>query len=255
RVGTAVVALPLLALGMLWAPPAVARGIAALAVALGLWEFFALVAARGLTPFRVAGALVVAAVFAQVALSGWPGVPLWPACAGVVLGALLLRRGEFAESVPAAAGTLLGALYLGALGGTIGALRVMPPDGAGPLRILLLLAIVMGADTAAFFVGHAVGRHKLAPSVSPGKPVEGAVGGLLGGVAGALLVRTAGGLSLPAAHAAALGVLVAALGRAGSRVRGSGGRGAASPCRRRTPRRWGCWWPRWARSGTWWRAC
>jgi phosphatidate cytidylyltransferase len=109
----------------------------------------------------------------------------------------------------------MAAAYLGGLGGSIAALRVLPPAELGPWRLLLLLAIVMGADTAAFFVGSAVGRHKLAPAISPGKTVEGLFGGLAGGVIGALAVRWAGLRALPLGHAVALGLGVAALGTAG----------------------------------------
>lgn len=214
RLATAFVALPLLALGMWWAPPLVGLGIVTVAVALGMWEFLALLSARDLPAFRASGALVLAAVFAQVAFPGWPGVPLWPAAAVVLLTALLLRSGDLARNVPGAAATLLGALYLGGLGGSIAALRVMEPVALGPWRILLLLAIVMTADTAAYFVGRAVGRRRLAPSISPGKTVEGALGGLLGGGLGALGVRWAG-LDIPWAHAAALGVVAALLGIVG----------------------------------------
>jgi len=92
---------------------------------------------------------------------------------------------------------------------------VLPPADLGAWRLLLLLAIVMGADTAAFFVGSALGRHKLAPAISPGKTVEGLVGGLAGGILGALAVRWIGLKALPLAHAVVLGFLGAALGAAG----------------------------------------
>ncbi len=49
----------------------------------------------------------------------------------------------------------------------------------------LALAMVFLTDSFALFVGRALGRHKLIPRVSPGKTVEGAVGGLLGALAGA----------------------------------------------------------------------
>jgi phosphatidate cytidylyltransferase len=45
------------------------------------------------------------------------------------------------------------------------------------LAVVLLIPIV--ADTFAYFVGRAIGKHKLAPAISPGKTIEGAVGGLV----------------------------------------------------------------------------
>jgi len=216
RIGTAVVALPLLLLGMLWAPPAVGLAIVTIAIALGAWEFDALLRARDLKAFRAGGALVLALAYAKVGLLGWPiafrdgwhfPLPLWPLAAVVILTALLLRASDFARDVPAAALTLLGAIYLGGLGGSIAALRIMPPIERGSLRIALLVAIVMAADTAAYFVGRALGRHKLAPAISPGKTIEGAVGGVAGGVLGAWAVSAAG-LELPPVHVVVLGVLV-----------------------------------------------
>ena len=49
--------------------------------------------------------------------------------------------------------------------------------------ILLILCFAWGGDTSAYFAGRALGRHKLAPIVSPHKTVEGAVGGVLGSMA------------------------------------------------------------------------
>jgi phosphatidate cytidylyltransferase len=214
RVGTAVVVLPLLVAGMLWAPAPVGLGIVGLAVALGFREYLELLVVRGLQPYGVAGALVTAATFAQVAFSGWPGVPLAPVAMLIALVPVLVRRGEFGATVPAAAATLLGALYLGGLGGSIAALRIQTPDALGPARILLLMAIVMAADTLAFFAGSAFGRHKLAPGISPGKTVEGALGALAGGVLGAWAVQ-ATLLPIPRWHAVGLGIAVSAAAIAG----------------------------------------
>ena len=50
----------------------------------------------------------------------------------------------------------------------------------GLYRFLLPIAVCVVTDTAAYFVGRALGKHKLAPKISPGKSVEGAVGGTLG---------------------------------------------------------------------------
>lgn len=52
------------------------------------------------------------------------------------------------------------------------------PDGM--IWIFLLLAIIFAGDICAYYVGSYFGRHKLSPAISPGKTVEGAIGGLVG---------------------------------------------------------------------------
>jgi phosphatidate cytidylyltransferase len=215
RVATAAVGLPLLLAGLLLGPPILGVAIVAAAVLLGASEFFTLLAATGIAPLRAAGFVLVAAIFVDVARPGAIPGSAWPVVAVVLMGSMLTRSRDISLAVPAAAGTLLGAAYLGGLGGCIAALRVLQPVELGAWRMLLLLAIVMGADTAAFFVGSALGRRKLAPAISPGKTVEGLVGGLVGGILGALAVRWAGLRLLPLAHAVWLGLGVAALGTAG----------------------------------------
>lgn len=215
RVATAAVGLPLLLAGLLLGPPILGVAMVAAAVLLGASELFTLLATGGIAPSRALGFLLVAAVFVDVARPGIFPASAWPVVALVTMGAMLIRSRDIALAVPAGAATLLGAAYLGGLGGSIAALRVLPPLELGPWRMLLLLAIVMGADTAAFFVGSALGRRKLAPAISPGKTVEGLIGGLAGGVLGALAVRWAGLHSLPLGHAVWLGLGVAALGTAG----------------------------------------
>jgi phosphatidate cytidylyltransferase len=214
RVGTAAVAIPVLIAAFFWAPPWAGVALIAAALAVGLHEFFGLLVARGLRPMRRVGFVLAAAFFLALAFPGWLGVPVTPLAALVALTFALSRGADF-ESVSAAAATLLGAVYVGALGGTIGALRLMPSVELGPWRILMLLVVIMASDTAAFFVGHAFGRRRLAPAVSPGKSVEGALGGLAGGVLGAFVVRHLGLPEMPALHAAVLGALVAAMGIVG----------------------------------------
>jgi phosphatidate cytidylyltransferase len=65
------------------------------------------------------------------------------------------------------------------------ALALLPPA-----EVLAVLVLVWIADSAAYFVGRAWGRRKLAPSISPGKSWEGALGGVVAAVAYAIICGT-----------------------------------------------------------------
>jgi phosphatidate cytidylyltransferase len=72
---------------------------------------------------------------------------------------------------------------------------VVPPAALGlvalpPAATLLILGLVWIADTAAYFVGSAWGRRKLAPSISPGKTWEGALGGTAAALVYAIICAT-----------------------------------------------------------------
>jgi phosphatidate cytidylyltransferase len=54
---------------------------------------------------------------------------------------------------------------------------------SGAIWIFLLLAVIFAGDTSAFYVGSYMGRHKLSPTISPGKTIEGAIGGLAANLA------------------------------------------------------------------------
>lgn len=70
--------------------------------------------------------------------------------------------------------TLWGIFYVALLFSFTGLLRELQ---WGSRWVLLVLGGTFLADTGAYFAGHALGRHKLAPHVSPGKTIEGLVGG------------------------------------------------------------------------------
>lgn len=95
-------------------------------------------------------------------------------------------------------------------------LRLMA-HGGGMVMIPLVAAFC--SDSAALFTGMALGRHKLAPQVSPKKTVEGAVGGLLGGMLGMVIFRIVFFLvtevQLHIAWCLLLGLLGAAMGQLG----------------------------------------
>jgi phosphatidate cytidylyltransferase len=61
-----------------------------------------------------------------------------------------------------------------------------PPYGSSSV-IVFLFCVVWAGDTTAYYVGRAIGRHKLAPTLSPGKSWEGAIGS----IAGSMLIAAA----------------------------------------------------------------
>ncbi len=106
-----------------------------------------------------------------------------------------------------------GILYVGWLLGLLVGLRL----DAGRDWVFLALFATFGSDTAAYFVGKALGRHKLAPQISPGKTWEGAVAGVLGGIIIGLLFTLDTPLQLPLAYwqAVLLGGLISIFGQLG----------------------------------------
>ena len=80
--------------------------------------------------------------------------------------------------------TLLGSLYVGTFGAFVGLLR---DSWHGIFWVFLLLGMTWLNDTAAYFFGHRFGRHRMAPQISPGKTVEGFLGGFVGSFAGFLI--------------------------------------------------------------------
>lgn len=120
--------------------------------------------------------------------------------------------------------TVLGTMYVSFFGFTLW-VRNSPGTGSslhGPLAgwdlgaryLLLVLCCTWALDSGAYFVGRSLGKHKLCPTVSPGKTVEGSVGG----AAAAVLIGVAFGrllFGLPLAQCLVLGALVGVLGQVG----------------------------------------
>jgi phosphatidate cytidylyltransferase len=104
--------------------------------------------------------------FLPAALFWVVAVPLW------------LARGVSAQARPALVAS--------------GFMVIVPPALALALlparEVLAVLVLVWIADTAAYFVGRAWGRRKLAPAISPGKTWEGAAGGVVGALAYAIIL-------------------------------------------------------------------
>lgn len=188
-------------------------GLIVLVGVLAGWEFYALVRRSDVVPLRWLGLAMIAAC---VAAAYWPGSPyLAPVLTAFVVVSLVLTlfRHE-PQPVTAWAWTVAGALYLGILLNHFVALRNLP-QGLAWLAVAVLLTWTN--DSAAYFVGRAIGRHKFWPRHSPKKTWEGVVGGLVGAVLlGALLGAL--WLGLPWWNGALLGAIISAIGPLGDLV-------------------------------------
>jgi phosphatidate cytidylyltransferase len=113
--------------------------------------------------------------------------------------------------------TIAGILYIGWLLSHLVALRGLD-DGRS--WVFLALLANFGSDTAAYFAGRALGKHKLAPGISPGKTWEGTIAGILGAVIISLLFTIPSPLSLPLGYwqAIILGLLISVFGQLGDLV-------------------------------------
>jgi len=113
--------------------------------------------------------------------------------------------------------TIAGIIYIGWLLSHLVTIRGLD-DGRN--WVFLALFTTFASDTAAFFTGRALGRHKLAPQISPGKTWEGAIGGLFGAVLVSLffLLPTPVHLQLTWWQAIPLGLLVSIFGQLGDLV-------------------------------------
>lgn len=118
-----------------------------------------------------------------------PIIPvLWPA---IVLGVVVLvgwsALATSERPLHSVAATLMGVLYPTAMLATLVDLQVWFDPLVGPVSafwlLVALLLLIWATDILAYFVGKNLGRHKLAPTISPNKTWEGAVGGALGAVA------------------------------------------------------------------------
>jgi phosphatidate cytidylyltransferase len=105
-----------------------------------------------------------------------------------------------------------GFFYLSLMLGHLSLLRILP---FGREWIFLVLLVIMAGDTAAYFTGSSIGRRKLYPAISPNKSIEGAVGGLVGSLAGAFLARATFFAEISLTDALFFGLIVGAAGQLG----------------------------------------
>jgi phosphatidate cytidylyltransferase len=164
--------------------------LAAAAMVFALYEFYVLARKRDMKPDTGAGYLGAAALF-TIFYFAEPGrdidfsmiqLTLLVLTAGVLVAATL-RGAPFDKIIASSGATILGVLYVVLLGGYLVAVRMGFEQKLSAHLLSFFFLVLMGADTGAYYTGRAIGKHKLAPNISPGKTWEGVAGGMLAALA------------------------------------------------------------------------
>ena len=182
--------------------------VVVLIVLLGQREFYRLLEDKGAHPIVSYGLAAGAALPVVAYLGNEYHVTL---ILMATLLAVMVRgvgRAQITEALVSISGTFFGVVYVGWLlshavvlrnfysaaqtkygASAVTELGIHPESGI--FYMMLCLTAVVLSDTGAYFAGHAWGKRKLAPRISPGKTVEGAIGGILLGTVGGLLMKAA----------------------------------------------------------------
>lgn len=202
RVITALILVGLLLPAMFYLPQAAWALLVAAFIGIGAWEWGALLGWKSVA--RIGLGIAAALICAVISIAD-------PAAIGVGDAKNLTADWVFAlYGVAAFFWCLVLPLWLrykwslqGALGLLVGAVVLLPTWLAmvqlrtiGPAALLGIFAVVWMADIAAYFSGKAFGKHKLAPTISPGKTREGAIGAMIGVVFYGLVIRQIFGLDM-----------------------------------------------------------
>ena len=187
RIITAAILIPLVLLLVFLGPRwqwLFTLAVAAVAALAG-WEFLGLAERGGASPPRIAVTVALVALFA---VNFW-----WPDRTASLFGIFSLALLVYCtflrpvEQVMADAATSVFCLLY--VGYTLLAIPTLHEAANGPSLVAFLLCTVWAGDSTALYVGRAWGRHKMAPTISPQKSWEGAIGSVAGSIltAGALL--------------------------------------------------------------------
>ncbi|MHC4109317.1 MAG: polyprenyl diphosphate synthase [Planctomycetota bacterium] len=193
--------------------------LAALA-ALAAWEFGVMYRAHGQPAAPVVAAATSAALVGLAAAFQPGDFVIWAAAGGLLLATILMLRTP-PEAGPGLTSviSMFAAAYTGGLLSFAIWLRGTGVGWEGTAVVFLPVAITWLGDTAAYFVGKAVGRHKLAPLISPKKTWEGAVAGFIATTGGAAayvqLTRPFADWSMSLPVVLGLGAAVAVAGQTG----------------------------------------
>jgi phosphatidate cytidylyltransferase len=188
RIATAAVLIPIVMLLVLRAPVPVVAIVAAAVALITIQEFLKLTGSYGVQPLRLPTYLFAGLLFLLLALSAAEeapqlsalkfvfGLAFASAIAPFVFLTIGMRRSQLSGAYPAAAASAFAFAYIALPMAMLVQLR---QQWAGAFWLLYLLLVVWAGDILAYFVGRSLGRHLMAPRISPKKTWEGAAASLV----------------------------------------------------------------------------
>jgi phosphatidate cytidylyltransferase len=211
RIISALVLLPVV-LGTIWFLPPIATLILGLvALVLAFFEYVTIAEKLGANVYSLVS--LVATIATAVAMVT-PGAPLDVVfiSALIVIGGLTVGAGEPGPGrLRDATASLFPLVYFGVPIGALVAVRASVSREA----VLLLIAVIVLSDTGQYYAGRAFGLRPLAPTISPKKTIEGAIGGLVVGTAATVAIGLYWLPGVPPLALALLGAALVALGIVG----------------------------------------
>jgi len=209
--------------------------LAAAAMVLGLYEFYLLARRRDMKPDIVAGYLGAAALFTVFYFNDprefvdvlMIQIILLVLTVGTLVSATL-RGAPFDKMLASTGATILGVLYVALLGAHLVATRTGFSQTLSAHLLSFFFLVLLGSDTGAYYTGRALGKHKLAPAISPGKTWEGVAGGVVAALAMAALSHFWFFRELPLKWALPLALVMTVLGILGDLTESALKRGAGS---------------------------
>lgn len=164
-----------------------------LLVAFGLFDFMYITNREGSKTLRTYGIITGVLLHAILFFAFFFGYPseqlLVPATVTILLGMFLLQliRQDVHMTIHGICTTITGILYVVWLFSYLIRLNYLrEPDGRW--IIFMLLLVTKSGDIFAYLIGSVFGRHKLIAKISPGKTIEGSIGGIIGSVCMAMLI-------------------------------------------------------------------
>jgi phosphatidate cytidylyltransferase len=230
RVLTAAILIPVVIAAIWFGPTWLIAAVAAFVAVKAMMEFFSMAARVGFQAYRVWTCLAALGIVSQqwfaarsasiirlgdiLYNSRGPKFTLELVLSGFILGMAIITIGSarpFAEILPSISISAAGIVFIVLPFSAV--VRLHGVDALGRDLLLFVVVLAWVGDTAAFFVGRAIGRWKMAPSLSPNKTWEGAIANLLASLlVGAVFGRWS---NVPPAHLLAMAALGSIAGQLG----------------------------------------